>query len=244
MLIVLVILLQVIIFIGLIAVFRRVLNQNVVSATQHLEELNEEYDKKELEVSKRLEEAKLKYEEVMAKAQEEAEREKTKIIKEAESEKDKVLTAARSGSEEIMQQADKSRQLLLAELEQRIAKEAINKACELIQNTLPQNFKRGIHSQWVKELTEGGFSQLTQLRIPEGIKEVKITSAFSLKEEERKELSKKLKKLLSRDVVLKEEIDPKVVAGLIVNVGSLVLDGSLKNKIQEQVENIRHESAK
>ena len=244
MLIVLVILLQVVIFIGLIAVFRRVLNQNVVSATQHLEELNEEYDKKELEIGKRLEEAKLKYEEAMTKAQEEAEKEKTAILKETEAEKDKILNQARTSSEEIIQQAEKSRQLLLSELDERIAKEAINKACELIQDTLPEHFKRDIHSQWIKELTESSFDRLAQLRLPEGIKEVKITSAFSLKEEERKDLFKKLKKILGRDVYLKEEIDTKVVAGIIVAIGSLVLDGRIKNKIKEKAERIRHESDK
>jgi len=29
-------------------------------------------------------------------------------------------------------------------------------------------------------------------------------------------------------------VDPKVVAGIVITIGSLVLDGSFKNKIQEK----------
>lgn len=239
MLLISVVLLQIIIFIGLIFVFRRVLNRNVIVATKHLEELNVDYDRKEREVNKRLEESKHKSEEMVAKAREEAEKESSRIIKEAETERDRILKEARVGSEDIMQQADKSRQLLLSELDERIAKEAINKASELIQHTLPEEFKRDIHSQWIEELTEASLNQITRLRIPKDVKEVKITSAFSLREEERKNLSKKLKELLQRNVTLKEEVDLNIVAGIIVTVGSLVLDGSLKNKIREQAESIK-----
>jgi len=231
-------LLIVIIFIILIAVFRRVLNQNVIMATKHLEELNEDYDKKEKEIDKRLEEAKRAAEELVVRAQEEVEKEKLRIIKEAETERDKILKEARAGGEEMMQQADKSRQLLLSELDERIAKEAVNKACELIQHTLPEQLKQDIHSQWIKELTEASLNQISLLHLPEDLHEINVTSAFSLREEERKGLSKKLKELLGRSVTLKEDIDPGIVAGVVVTIGSVVLDGSLKNKIKEQAESI------
>jgi len=238
------ILIQLIIFMGLILVFRRVLNNNVLTATQHLAELNEDYDKKEREVNTRLEEARRKSGEMVAKAREEAEKEKEKVTKEAETERDKILKEARASSEGIMQQADKSRKLLLSELDERISKEAAKKASGLIQHALPEQFKRDIHHLWMKELAEDSLKQIERLRIPEEVKEIKITSAFSLREEERKNLSKRLEELLGREVVLKEEVNPDIIAGLVVTMGSLVLDGSLKNKIREQAESIGNEDGK
>lgn len=232
------------IFVILIVVFRKVLNQNVIMATRHLEELNEDYNKKQKEIDSRLEEAKRTAGELVAKAHEEVEKEKLRIIKEAETERDRILKETRAAGEDMIQQADRSRQRLLSELDERIAKEAASKACEIIQHTLPDRFKRDIHSQWVKELTEASLERLSHLNIPEGLEEIKIISAFSLLEEERKGLSKKLKELLGRAVTLKEEVDPSVVAGLIINIGNLVLDGSLKNKIREQAEDIGNGNAK
>ena len=234
MLIVSLIILQLLIFAVLIFVFRKIMSQNVVSATKHLDELGQGYNEKEQRLNKELEEAKVKVQEMISKAQEEADQLKNQILQETEKEKDSIIKDARSHGEEIIQQAEKSRQQLLAELEERIEKEAINKACELIQDTLPEQFKQVVHAHWIEDLIENGFSQLERLRLPEDIKEAKVVSAFSLNDEQRKKLSKKLKDALGRDLALKEEVDPKVVAGIVITIGSLVLDGSFKNKIQEK----------
>jgi len=234
MLIASLIFLLLIIFAVLIFVFRKVMTQNVTLATQHLEELNQDYTRKEQEVSRQLEEAKIKSQEIIASATQEAEKLKLDIIQNAEKERDNIVNQARTQSEEIIQQADKSRQQLLSELEQRIAKEAVNKACELIQDTLPGQFKQDVHAHWIDDLLEEGFTKLERLHIPDDLHEVKVTSAFSITEEQRKNLAKKLKATLGREVTLKEEVDSKVVAGLIITIGSLVLDGSLKNRIQEK----------
>jgi len=234
MLIVSLILFQIIIFAVLIFVFRKVMTKNVISAIRYIEELNQDYTKKEQEINRQLEETKLKSQEIINKAQEEAEKLKTQIIKEAESERDKIIGQARTQSTEIIQQADKSRQALLQEVEERIDKEAINKACQLLEDTLPEQFKQNVHLHWVEELIENGFNNLEHLRIPQDLQEVKIVSAFTLTGEQRKNLFKKLKDVFGREVALKEEVDPKVVAGLIISMGSLVLDGSLRNKIKER----------
>lgn len=119
-------------------------------------------------------------------------------------------------------------------MEERIAKGAVEKACELIQNTLPEKFKQDVHSQWTEELIADSLDELRHLHIPEDANEAMITSAFPLNNEQRKNLSKKLKQLLNRDVEIKEKTDPKVIAGIVVSIGDLVLDGSLRNKIKEQ----------
>lgn len=239
MLIVSLILLQVLIFVGLIFMLKRMLTQNVVLATRHLDELNQDYTKKEAEASRQLEEAKQKAQDIVAKATEEAENLKGRIIKESNNEGDGIVKEARAKSDEIVQQADKARLRLLSEIDQKIASEAIDRACELIQHALPEQFKRDAHSQWVEELIANGFTNLERLRIPSDIREIKIVSAFKLNEIQHKALSKKLKDVLGHEVALKEEIDSKIVAGVVINIGSLVLDGSLKNKVQEHAKHVK-----
>lgn len=229
---------QVIIFIGLIYFLQRILGGNVVSATRHLDELNRDYDKKERELARQIEEIKQKSESTVSKARSEAESQKTQIIKETEAEREKILAEARAKSEETIKQADRSRQALLSELEDRISREAITKACELIENTLPEEFKQNVHSLWIGDLIANGFNQMENLNISGEIKEVKIISAFPLNTEQRKDLFKRIKSLLGHDIALKEEVDPKIVAGIVVTIGSLVLDGSLRNKIQGQANDI------
>lgn len=225
----------IVIFVVMIVVLRKIMTQNVVSATKHLDELGQEYTKKEEEISRQLGEMQLKSQEIINKAQEEVQALKAQVTQEAETERSKIVEQARTQANEIIQQADKSRQSLLDEIDKRIAKEASDKACELIQETLPEQLKQEVHAHWLRELIDDGFSQLERLHIPKDISEVRIASAFTLSQQQREILSKRLKGILGYDVSLKEEIDPKLVAGIVINIGSLVLDGSLKNKIQERV---------
>ncbi len=238
MLIVSMLVMMVLVFGGLILVLRKVLSQNVSLATRHLEELNDDYAKKEADLKRQLDDVRQKAEEIVRKAQEEAGQAKAQLMKDAEAQKTKLLQETHTQAEELMQQADKSRQMLLDEIKDRIAKEAVDKACELIQETLPEQFKLKVHEYWMEELLESGFAQLERLKIPENIKEVKITCAFALNEGQRKNLTKKLKEALGKDITLKEEVNPRVVAGFIIHIDSLVLDGSLKQKIQERARNV------
>lgn len=237
MLIVSMVVMMVVIFGGLILVLRKVLSQNVSLATRHLEELNDDYTKKEMDLKRQIEDVRQKAEEIVHNAQEEAAQAKAQMMKDAEAQKAKLLQETHTQAEDLMRQADKSRQMLLDEINGRIAKEAVDKACELIQETLPEQFKLKVHEHWMEELMESGFAQLERLKIPEDIKEVKITCAFALNEGQRKSLTKKLREALGRDMTLKEEVNPRVVAGFIIHIDSLVLDGSLKHKIQERARN-------
>ena len=238
MLIVSMVVMMVVIFGALILVLRKVLSQNVSLATRHLEELNDDYAKKEADLKRQLEDVRQKAEEIIRKAQEEAAQAKAQLMKDAEAQKAKLLQETHTQAEELMRQADKSRQLLLDDIKDRIAREAVDKACELIHDTLPEQFKLKVHEHWIEELMDSGLEQLERLKIPEDVKEVKITAAFAFEENQRKNLTGKLRDALNKDIILTEEIDPRLVAGFIIHIGSLVLDGSLKQKIQERARNV------
>lgn len=234
MLVVSLILFQIIVFMGLIFMLRKIMSQNVISATRHIDELNHDYVKKDEEISRRLEETKQKSEQIIRSAQEDAEKTRAQSAKESEEEKEQILKQARLKSEEMIAQAEKSRNALLSEMDARIAKETVNKAVELIHDVLPDKFKRIVHAEWVDELINGEFKQLRNISIPDDVSEIKVVSAFPFTDNQREKLSHKLASVLNRKITLKEEIQPKLVAGLIIIVSSLVFDGSLKNKIMEQ----------
>lgn len=238
MLIVSLIVFLLMIFGGLIFVMRKILSQNVTVATRHIEELSEDYAKKEADIKRQLEEVQQKSEEILNKARDEAQQERTRLLQEAQVQREKILQEAHTHSEALIQQADKSRQMILAEINQRIAHEAVDKACELIHETLPEQFKLDVHQHWIEELMESGFAEFERIKIPEATNEVKISSAFPLNENQRKNLIRKLKETLGREITLKEEINPRIVAGFIIHIDSLVLDGSLKSKIQEKARNV------
>ena len=60
-----------------------------------------------------------------------------------------------------------------------------------------------------------------------------VTSAVPLKEAEMVELRSKLEKKLGRSVILHCTVDPGLIGGIRVEVDGRVIDGSIRNKLEE-----------
>jgi len=71
----------------------------------------------------------------------------------------------------------------------------------------------------------------------EGVADVTVTSAMELSPPQRKSLEDALARRLKRQVRLHTELDPALIGGAIVRSGDLVIDGSLKGRL----ERIAHE---
>lgn len=61
--------------------------------------------------------------------------------------------------------------------------------------------------------------------------EVSVTSAAELTEAQQSELSTSLEKRLARKVKLNCNVDPALIAGMVINAGDTVIDGSVKSKL-------------
>jgi len=222
-------------FIGLVFFFRKIMNRNVVSATTHLEQLTAEYTKKEEQIKKQLDETESQRQEIIANAKRDAQKQREDILKQVQEQRDKILNEAQAKAEEIIKQADRTRQALIADINQKIDQKALERAAELVQQVLPENIREEVHHRWLEELISSSFQQLDRLQIPDGEIEAKVVSAFELNSKQREALKAKIKEKLGRKIDLKEEIDSNVIIGLIVNIGSLVLDGSLRFKVKEVI---------
>ena len=237
LLIISLILFEVLIFFGLIYMLRNIMSKNVTVATKHLEGMSQEYTKKEKEVERLLEEARQKSQEMLAKSEADSQAQRLEIIKAAEDQKNKTLAAAQVRVDEMIQQADRASKALLAQMNKKVEESAKAQAIELLKNALPEELRMEIHKRWVGDLIAGNLQQLEHLRVAEGVKEARVLSAFTLSAEEREALNARIKEKLGYSLELKEELDPEIISGMVVKIGSLVLDGSLKSKIQEAAYN-------
>ena len=232
--------LQIVIFVALVSVLRRILGRNLTDATAHLQGLNAEYARRHEELKQRLEEAEQQYRQQMTQAKVEAEQLVARAREEAESSRVRLLEEARAESERIVQQGLESRDGLRREIEQNMEARAIERACELIHATLPGQLRQEIQSHCLDELIGNGLTQLNQLTTEEQVHEARVVSAFPLSAEQRHALSKRLKEKLGRDLTVTETTDERLVAGLMITLGSLVLDGSLASKVRQAARHAQH----
>src|SRR3989338_8144697 len=112
--------LQVVVF-GIIVFFLRVIfSRNVTQATTHISELNEDYTQKLEEAKKRSQDADKYYDEMLLKAKHESEKTRIQILKEANDSQQLILNQSHKQSEEIIEKAEKAKEALMGELNQRI----------------------------------------------------------------------------------------------------------------------------
>ena len=66
----------------------------------------------------------------------------------------------------------------------------------------------------------------------ENVADVSVVSAVALSEEQRSRFENALRKRLGRDVRMHCEVDPALLGGAVIRSGDLVIDGSLKARLE------------
>jgi len=80
------------------------------------------------------------------------------------------------------------------------------------------------------------FNNLVNKR--KNILEIEVVSAIELDDTLNKKLKNKIQKELDFDVMLKNTVDPDIIAGLILKIGDKIIDGSIRQEINDLKEKI------
>ncbi|MFC1709570.1 F0F1 ATP synthase subunit delta [Candidatus Omnitrophota bacterium] len=222
--------------IGLIFFLRHILTRHYSNVTNRLDELTKGYANKQAELDKRFRQAKQEYQDTIIKAKKNASELREKVLQEANGEKERILKEAHQRSEDMVEHAEKTCEFLKKEIERKIEEGALSRACGLLQDSLPDSFRQELHGLWMKESSKAEF-QIGRLNLPKDIKEAKVVSAFPLTQQLREDFHGKLKNKLGGSVGLKEEVDSGLVVGFIITMGSVVIDASLRYRIQTAAKN-------
>ena len=220
---------------GLIYFLRYVLMRNINKATGRLHELSKDYAAKEEEANQILKNAQREAKGLVTKGTQEAQETKDKMIKEAQEQKEQILKEANLKGAEIAEKAQRNSDFLRKEFERKIDERAKEMVNALVQKVIPKDFLQNVHQQWVDESDKGTFD-LKYLKLPENVKEAIIISAFPLTDQQLGDLKKKLKKRIGTDITLKATVDASLIAGFVMTIGSVVVDASLKYKIQQSMQ--------
>jgi F-type H+-transporting ATPase subunit delta len=100
-------------------------------------------------------------------------------------------------------------------------------------STLAQNRRLGLLPE-IAEIYETLRAEIEQ------VADVHVSSAVALSAAQRDRLTTALKKRLRRDVRLHESVDPALIGGAVVRTGDMVIDGSLKARLDRLATDIAH----
>ncbi len=232
---------QVFVLAGLILVLKHFMKGHVSGAVEHLQRLNEELVKQQTELKQKMADAERDYETKMNRLTEEITTKQNQVreeaIKSLEDSKQRALQEREKIIGEAVQTRDKMRQEVMAEMDEKAIMHSKSILAELMTDELGRIFHELLMGEVITALKE---VNLEAFQINTDTAEIKTPVALSA--EDKKKIAQVLHEKIKKEVTFKEQVDPKLVAGLILTFGTFVIDGSLMNRVSEAAARMKQEA--
>ena len=217
---------------GIIFVLYRVFVTTVDGAKQRLEREADAARAREAELNKKIKEAD---EELQKRKQELDVLEKKMRIEleeAANKQKEELIQKARKEAEEIISKAQNARDSIRKEIEKTMEFKIIDYSARVLNDVLTDKAKSTFDQQLVVEFIEK-LKSVDMCRIATDIPSADMTTARAVDPQVQTQLGQVVSEKLNRKVQINSMVDPKLIGGVALQFGSLLLDGSLQNFIRE-----------
>lgn len=226
------IILQIIVFSAVVYFLKKILYGDTESAIKRLGIVYQDLLQKQKELSEKIDAAQKEYDAKKEEAAAIADKMSSEAMDEVRKKEDEILKKARSEAEEIIQKAHTSEEQFYHDIELKVEKKMVDFCGELFRNVFDENMRAVIHAAMVKDFTvkikDADFSSVGEHP------ELVLNSAFELTSDEFSGLKDVFDlKLKNPSLKIEKQVDPKLISGIRLQFGTLVLDGSLASLLRE-----------
>jgi F0F1-type ATP synthase membrane subunit b/b' len=222
---------QTVTFIGIFFLLRFLFSRHLNAALDRLNTLHEENLVKEQQLTEELKRAKEEGDAQVKRARDEA----SLIIEEARNEgvrlrmnledqaKIEVTKIIADGNVE----AERFKEKYMKETEAH----SLDLAMKLVEQLLSEKEKENLQQEFISEIISE-IAKLSKDQFSVTSDRVKVSSSQVLRPDQKESLQRVLKEKTGREMIFEETLKKDLIGGLIVEIGGLVIDGTLKNKLQ------------
>ncbi len=223
---------QIITFAAIVFALRKLLYVETAKETERLKKLKQEAAARQKELTQKIEAAENAYREKVAMAEEHIRSFRLKAEEQAEEMKKNVLDKAERESERILNAATNAREKMREEIALEMRKKAPEAASHIFTEVLSDKTKLIAHKELVKEV-ESVVKKIDDAKFNLKIEKGELDSAYPLDKNEKIRLSSLVIERLGHKITFEEKIDKNLVAGVVIRLGTLVIDGSLENRLKQ-----------
>ena len=237
------ILIQVITFGLLVYLLRHLLYRQVTHSVARLEQLYQENLRREEELKKAKGETEQALKAEMAQRREEMRRLRAEAEGEVHRIKEEAQAKAKEEAERIVAEAVSGEERMRARLISEGEAKAVDLAFEILKRIFSTRVAEAVHHHLIDGLIEE-IQELDGQRLQTDIETAEVRIPFPLTQDQRGTLNQVLSSKIGRRIILKESNDRDIIAGMIVHLDHLVLDGSLQNKLKGVMAHVRESLAR
>jgi len=232
------IIIQVITFAILVFLLRQFLYKQNSQALARLQQLYQENLKREEDLKNAQETADSELKAKIAQHNEEIRKLKAAGEVDVQKMHEEVLAKAKGEADKIVAEAEGKRERIKASLVSEMEEKALVLAFDIIGHIFTDQVAQGIHHQLTNEFIEE-IKNSDGERMQLNVETAEIAAPYPLTQVQEENLKNILSAKVGRPVSIKGTIDQEIVAGMVVRLENLVLDGSLKNKLKGTLAYVR-----
>jgi len=151
--------------------------------------------------------------------------------------KEEVLAKAREGAEALIAAAKKEAEEYQKQARQDLEKKAVKLSLELVKSTFSSEAMESLQDQFIAEII-AVIEKMDDPRLKAQSDEVKISAAIQLNDKQKTALLNCLNHKTGRQLKPEIKQEEGIVAGLVINLGELILDASLQNRMKRALERL------
>lgn len=223
---------QVVTFLAIVIVLRKFLYAESVKETQRLNKLKEETSTKQRELQEKIEQAQAAYDEKMAEAEKNVRMMNSRTESESKELRKKVLEKAKQDADNIMKAAFNAKEKMREEIAVEMIQGAPRLAVSVFAEVLSPAVKEAVHRELVGQVHDK-IKGLDRATFKTHIEKGEVHAAFPLGQDDRQSLEASINTLLGYDVPLTYQQAEAITGGLVLKLGSILIDGSLENRMRQ-----------
>ena len=231
------VIIQLLTFAAIGFVLKKLLYTETAKEVRRLTKLKEENLEKQKELQQKISAAENIYKESRAKTEDEARVVRMKTEEEARKLKEAIIDGAKAEAEQIVKNAFNAKEKMRDEIEFGMRKKAPLLASQILREVISPKAGEVLHEELVKDVI-AKIKKMEKKETRVKADEAEIVTAYPLAKAQKNELMQAVCGMLGREIPFSEKEDEKLTAGVIIKAGTLVIDGSLDNRMNQVCETL------
>lgn len=223
---------QVILLFVIIVILRKMIFSDTNSAINRLSRLDNANREREKLLMQKLAQAQKYIQEQQQKIQDDQQKVKAEARRAAGQLHEDIIAKAKQEGDEIIKKAHASRERIRTEAATEAESKMLQFCGEMIQRVLSgviqSDLNERLVAEFIEELEKADFGKLNR-----DVNEVEIVSVRAINEKQMETIRKTLEAKLARPIRVYGKTNPELIGGVLMRLGSMVVDGSLAERFRE-----------
>ncbi len=236
-----IIVIHIVVLIVLVGFIRMIIVGHAKKATKRVQLVEGEVRKKEEDIKREISDHEKDFNEKKVEADRQLQAQRDEAKREAARLKEQSISEAKKESHKIIEQAHKSEKKIKDQIARQMEEKTVEYGGRVFKLVFSDLMTGELNKQFINELVDA-LDEIEKGTIVVDAPQADIITSHPMEDAQKKRLEAVLKDKFNDEATISETTDETLLGGLILKMGSLEIDGSLKNRYKEAVEEVKKEA--